>query len=329
MMSLGAVGLAPPMAQLGPGGPNGTAPKPVPSNDALLPSPSTTLDAKAQMDMSLEAILMMSQAADTVVTRAKGLKAEKDSVSRKEDLDRMLAEMKEQAEKKNSPGFFSCVVKVVADFASDLVTNPAKIASDLGSNLKAAVNSPNFWADLKKICMKVVEVAALAAATVATVFSAGAASIAVAGVILAISALNVAQSEFHIAQRLGMSPKVAAGIQLGLAVVSIALSFGTNTAAVTGAVKAVKELATGVQVAGTAVGGVATIGDAHFQADALDRQARVKTLQSGMEALSDAIKALLDDIRDAKEDGSSVTTNIVRTIDRHNQISQSFNTIRA
>jgi len=94
--------------------------------------------------------------------------------------------------------------------------------------MKAKENS-SFWSKVGKICGTIGKIAAVVA-SVAVAFATGGAGaplvLAVAGVCLSTAAL--AQGELHVLQKLGMSDKVAGYVEFGMAVASVACSFGAS-----------------------------------------------------------------------------------------------------
>jgi len=98
--------------------------------------------------------------------------------------------------------------------------------------LMAAVQAEehsSFWGKLGKICGTLGKIAAVVASVAVAVGTGGAGAplvLAVAGACLSGAAL--AQGEFHILQRLGVSDKVAGYVEIGMAVASIACSFGAS-----------------------------------------------------------------------------------------------------
>ena len=89
--------------------------------------------------------------------------------------------------------------------------------------MKAKEHS-SFWGKLGKICGTLGKIAAVVASVAVAVGTGGAGAplvLAVAGACLSAAAL--AQGEFHILQKLGVSDKVAGYIEIGMAVASVGL----------------------------------------------------------------------------------------------------------
>jgi len=127
--------------------------------------------------------------------------------------------------------------------------------------MKAKEHS-SFWGKLGKICGNVGKIAAVVASVAVAVGTGGAGAplvLAVAGVCLSTAAL--AQGEFHILQKLGVSDKLAGYIEIGTAVASVACSFGAAAFKGTEAVSAFQKImSTGGKV--VAIGGAVATGAA-------------------------------------------------------------------
>ena len=92
-----------------------------------------------------------------------------------------------------------------------------------------AKEKSSFWGKLGKICGTIGKIAAVVASVAVAVGTGGAGAplvLAVAGACL--SAASLAQGEFQILQKLGVSDKVAGYIEIGMAVASVACSFGAS-----------------------------------------------------------------------------------------------------
>lgn len=277
---------------------------------SLLPEPSTSLPESAIFTQSLEALLVLVQEAESKLVAAKDQKAGADNRERDAQTVELFKKIDEEAKARNSPGFFKAIVRCIKDFAVDLTTDPGRAFSDLGHNIKEMVESPNFWSDLKKGCMTVVKVAAVAAAVAATVVTCGGAGPVLAAVVIALSAASLAQSELHLMEKVGLDPKIAAGIQIGMAVGAAISSFGATSAASTSqlirAAQSVKQAASLVQGGAAVVGGTAAAVDGGFEKGRLDRTADRKGLENAIAQVEEDIKDLIEQIKAAKESGSSI-----------------------
>jgi hypothetical protein len=127
-----------------------------------------------------------------------------------------------------------------------------------------AKQKSSFWGKLGKICGTIGKIAAVVASVAVAVGTGGAGAplvLAVAGACL--SAASLAQGEFKILQKLGVSDKVAGYIEIGMSVASVACSFGASALKGAEAVSTFQKIMNTsgkvVAIAGAVAGGAAGI----------------------------------------------------------------------
>ena len=299
----------------------------------LLPDPGTIATGDQAYVQSLEALLALIQEAQGKYAGSKTTEATAAQKEREQKLSEALNKIDEEAKARNSPGFFKAVFRVIKDLASDLFTDPGKTFSDLGKNLKEMVNSPNFWADVKNGCMAAIKVIALVAAVAASVVTCGAASPILAGAVILLSVASAVDSQFHVLQKMGVDPKIAAIIDVAMGLAATILSLGASSAGTVSelarAAKQVRDAAGALQAGTAIVGGAATMVDSGFEKGRLDRSADQKQIANAMQQLEDEIKELLEEIRAQKENGSAENDAIMSVADTQPKVTQILTSLRA
>jgi hypothetical protein len=150
--------------------------------------------------------------------------------------------------------------------------------------------SHGFWADVGHDFEKVAEYVGIAAAVVGaavvTVASCGTAGIAVAAVVIGLSATGM------VAAKTGCFGKDSEFIGLGLEIASAVVSFGASSAmAASAALQSVTAVADGVSGASDVVAGAASVVVGHEQADVVDDSADV---QQALNALTQNARVTAD-----------------------------------
>jgi hypothetical protein len=162
---------------------------PIGSSSSQPPQTPSTLDAFD--DAMSELYTAMSKLRENDVEAGQGQVIANEAETQREESAERAAIQQEQANAANSGrGFFSSIGHIVSDVAGDLVHGRIGSAIDDGSrDVSEAWNSPEFWSDLTTGLRDVAEVAAAASAIV---FTAGMAGIAVgAGIATAVGAVGV------------------------------------------------------------------------------------------------------------------------------------------
>lgn len=176
----------------------------------------------------------------------------------------------------------------------------AEIKVALQKALDAAKHG-SFWSDLGSVFGKVAKIAALVAAAAATIASAGAAGpvLALAIAALVLSAGAMAQGEFHIFQKLGVSDRAAFWIELGMVAGAALCTGGAALAGGSAATaKGVADLTrSGALIVGggsSIIAGGSAVASSHYRHDADDANADAERTRVGLDQLARTILELLD-----------------------------------
>ncbi|MEZ4225816.1 MAG: hypothetical protein R3B13_32990 [Polyangiaceae bacterium] len=166
-----------------------------------------------------------------------------------------------------------------------------------------------FFKKLAKTCLKIARYAAVAAAVALAVGTGGAGvvgALAIAGAVMSCTAM--AQSEFQILQRLGVSEQWANGIEWGLTIGSAACTLGAGVATLFGASANASALGNTLGTAGACVQGVSTAGAgfATWQAseadsDALHHQANAAKERAEEARLERMLIQIMSEIESSEE----------------------------
>jgi hypothetical protein len=180
-----------------------------------------------------------------------------------------------------------------------------EIQAQLKKALEAAKDG-GFWSDLGDIFGKVAKVAALVAAAAAVVASAGAAApLALAVAALVLSAGAMAQSEFHVLQKLGVSDEAALWIELGMVAGAAACTGGASllTSGASGAAWANlgKDVAMIVGGGSSIIAGGSNIASSACQRDADQANADAERCRVLQDQLSRQILLLLDEYEESEK----------------------------
>jgi hypothetical protein len=182
-----------------------------------------------------------------------------------------------------------------------------------------AAKHHSFWDDLGSFFSDVAKVAGVVASIAAAVCSLGAATpiavVAIAGAVL--SSASLADGEFHILQKLGVDPKLAGGIDLGMSFAGAACSMGAGMAA-TG--QGVSEAAGIVGRVGSVVSGAATVVQGASAIEAGEAQADAEQAEADQvvaEAQSDHdlrfMQIVIDELQSSDEESKQMLTTIANS----------------
>jgi hypothetical protein len=257
-----------------------------PHRDAtsLLPAPTTSFEAGGGDAMSAMYLLMSKRRNENTAASTTQIASNKNERGHKLEQEKAAIQREKEACGDGSLGFFDTighVASTVFDDATDL--RVMDIYTDTKDNLDAAWNSPNFWSDVESGATVVAEVAAIVGATAVSIvtFGAGTPLLAVVVIGVAMSAASMADSQFHVLEKLGVNADIAAYVDLGLAVAGAVLTFGAGLSASGGAaVSAGSQLISRLGTTAVMAGAYAKItqGGAHiqngeFKAEAKDAEA--------------------------------------------------------
>ncbi len=263
-----------------------TFPSPTPRGSdarALLPAPTTTLEAGVGDAMSAMYLLMSKHRTENTKAGASKIESNRTQRTHKLEDEKGALERERAAAGDGSRGFFDTIGHLasnIVDDATDL--RLMDVFSDTKDNLGAAWTSPNFWSDIESGATVIAEVAAVVGAAAVSVVTLGAGSPLLAVVVIgvAMSAASMADSQFHVLEKLGVDADVAAYVDLGLAVGGAVLTFGGGLSS---GASAGSQLVSRLGATAVAAGAGAKIaqGGAHirngeFKADAKDAEADAK-----------------------------------------------------
>jgi len=264
----------------------------------LLPDPTAQLsgaalnDAMGALYLSLSQQRQLSMQSGEASVRADQALHDQQLADETAALQRQLAN-----EAENGRGFFGSIGHLFDDMAQDVADGHlSSLFGDISRDADQAWNSPAFWSDLEKGALAVAKVALAVGAVAATVATAGAGGVLVAGAAVALSAGGTAVTETHCFG--GASTGVGLSLELGGA----ALGFAGGLAAVgagTGS-RVIAAVGAGCTVAGggaEAVAGGAHIRNGDFAVQAQDAAADAEQANLGASQLQTIAEWVVDELK--------------------------------
>ncbi len=299
-----AVSLSPPPT------PEGTSPT---TNPSLMPSPTADNVDDA---MTTVLVLLAKQQTTDMQSGEAGVQLDKGQRDKAAADEKAAREKEEANSSTHGTGFFGSIEGLAKDVSRDALHGRIdKIAGDTVHDVKAAANSPKFWADLEKGAKTVATVAAAVAGVATTVVTAGTAAPLVVAAAIALSAGGFAVSETNCLGK--ASAYVGLGMQLGAA----ALSFGGSSA---GASSSGMQLVSKMGIAaGTASGAAKVVeGTAHgenkkFEARAEDAQADETAATDQVAKETRLTQWLLDNLSAGQQAEKDTTTTLQGIVQQH------------
>ena len=270
---------------------------------SLLPSPGTS-----GLDGVQDALTMM----DSLVSKQGnlGLKTgevsvqdatRNEKIEQAEEEDAVKQEEAEEAQMNSGGGLFAEIGHAFEDIGKDLLEgNIVGLCVDPIQDGVNIVDNPNFPQQLAAVAPEIAEYVGIAAAVIGaaaiTACTGGAGGVAVACVIVALSASGAFVSK---TQCFG---KDSAYIGLGLDVASVVVSCGASVGGLAGGAAgtatAVADAATGAADIGAGISTVVTVNE---QADVLDDAADVQAAMALMNRNARLVSDLIDGLKDAQQ----------------------------
>ncbi len=212
------------------------------------------------------------------------------------------------------------------------VTSAQKSQHDALAELEKAISDANeaakhhsFWDDFGGVFATVAKVAAVVASVAAAVATAGAATplaaLAIAGACL--STAGFIQGEFHVLEKLGVSPEAAGWIGTGMSLGAGALATSgtaaagaaeTGGSATDGVAQVARGGATVVAGAATVTSGIAHIESGRFKAKQDHALADASMDDATWRMLQRRVAVLLDELRDSDQSSGRVLDRMGKTM---------------
>lgn len=302
------------------------------SGDDLLPSPSNTNRAPADVLVALQSLILRMR--DNNVGTAKARIDRNDTLVKQAMEAAQAAREREAKARSEDGGFFDGLGTAIEALTVDLaklenISDPVgALERSLEKSGDATINSRQFWTDLEKGALEVAKWAAVAASVALAVVSCGAAAplaaLAVVGAVMSCAA--AADSTFHILEKCGVDKETAMWIDIGLCVGGAVCSGGSGVAqaiqgGTTATNAAVRSAAIGVDIvagAGTAAGGVAHTQVARFERDAKLAEADTMEAQQQQERIERRIQKLIETIRETLESSDRGVEKVTAMMNQHN-----------
>jgi hypothetical protein len=207
----------------------------------------------------------------------------------------------DEAKLDSGGGLFGAICHVFEHLGDNLVHGRiADAGADAVSDVVNTVDSPHLLAQLEELAPQVAEYVGVAAAVVGAVAitgaSGGTGGIAVAAVVVALSASGMLAEKTH------CFGKASDAIGLGLEVASAVVSFGGSSAmAADGALRTASAVADGVAGGTGAIAGASSIAVGNVRADALDDAADVRMATQQMNRNARLVADLVAGLKDAQQ----------------------------
>lgn len=291
------------------------------SVSSLLPEPgSAGLDGLQDgMSMMYELVAQQGQLCAsigeigvTAQTREQRTQAQREEAALKQ-------EEADEAKMDTGGGLFGAICHVFSDIGQNLEHGRVLDAPvDATSDVVNMVDSPHFLAQLEAIAPDVAEYVGVATAVVGaaaiTTASCGTAGVAIAAVVIALSASGMLASKTH------CFGKYSADIGLGLEAAGAALSFGASSAmGVDAAAQTAEAVADTTSGASDALAGASTVVVGNEQADILDDTADVQQATQLMNHATRLIGDLVAGLKAAQKSNENALRVIAGAVQTYNQ----------
>ena len=183
---------------------------------------------------------------------------------------------------------------------------------------EAAANDGGFWADLESLAPKIAEYVGIAVAAVAaaaaTVFTCGAAGVAIAGIAVALSATGM------VVAKTGCLGKYSGLIGAGLEVVGSVMTCGASSGvAASGAVQTAVSVGGMVSGGASVVAGVAAVVTANQQADVVDDTAAVQQAMQQITRDARMMSDLVAGLQDTQKSNKNALKILAGAAQTYNQ----------
>ena len=267
---------------------------------SLLPSPSTSGLDGVQDALTMMYSLVAKQGNLGLQTGEVSVQdaTRNEKIEQAEEEDAVKQEEAEEAEMNSGGGLFGEIGHLFENIGKDLLEgNVVGLCVDPMQDSINIVDNPNFPQQLAAVAPEIAQYVGIAAAVVGaaaiTACTGGAGGVAVACVIVALSASGAFVSK---TQCFG---KDSAYIGLGLDVASVVVSCGASVGGIAGGTaSAVADAATGAADIGA---GVSTVVTGNEQADVLDDAADVQAAMALMNKNARLVSDLIDGLKDAQQ----------------------------
>jgi hypothetical protein len=296
------------------------------SDADLLPLPGEIDRAQMQDAMTMMYLLLNARASSNMIgaeAQIASRQAAKEEAL-KEQLDAFRRAIEASGE--GSKGFFESMIDLVVNVTENLVElDFIGAVADPLSDLEDMWNSPRFWQDLQAGAGFIAQTALLVGMAAATVATAGAGGLVIAGVAVALSAGGMVVQQKDCLDGMlgeGASDWIGLGMQLSGAAVGY---FGAGAAASSW----VSTVATYSEAGGGAasiVTGAAHARVAKFEGDALDAEADAKAAEFRSDKMTRLVEWLIEGIRESDkshERAKETLTQAMQQLDQ-NQLAAVF-----
>jgi hypothetical protein len=255
-------------------------------------------------------------------TRAQQTQAQREEAAIKQ-------EEADEAKLDTGGGLFGAICHIFSDIGKNLEHGRVlDVPVDATSDVVNMVDSPQFLAQLEAIAPDVAEYVGVATAVVGaaalTTASCGSAGVAVAAVVVALSASGMLASKTH------CFGKDSAYIGLGLEAAGAAVSLGASSAlGVSAAAQAAEAAADATSGASDVLAGASTVVVGNEQADVLDDTADVQQATQLMNHATRLIADLVAGLQDAQKSNANALQVIGGAVQTYNQSLTAASTAKA